>query len=234
MLDQPEEEGQVPGIDPLLVERKDVGAALGQQQVVGVLDPLGDALAGDGRADIVLRDERGKLVVGDFGVDGHRVPARREEESGRILAKERRRGEPLRRLAHPIGHHLDLGEAGRERGGAGGRGDRERGGERVGRGGAGRDHRDLPRCLRGPAGRGVEQVVVAPARIEGARDAGRGGDGAVGQRDGERDRLWLCRAAKADVPRAAIGMTAECPDFADVEENVAHAGILQQGPRRDR
>ena len=82
MLYQPEEERQVLGVDPLLVEREDVGAALGEQQVVGVLDPLGDALAGERRADVVLRDERGKFVVGDFGVDGHRAPAQREEESG--------------------------------------------------------------------------------------------------------------------------------------------------------
>ena len=97
MLYQPEEERQVPGIDPLLVEREDVGAALGQQQIVGVLDPLGDALAGERRADVVLRDERGKLVVGDFGVDGHRAPSRREEESRRILAKLGGGGEMPRR-----------------------------------------------------------------------------------------------------------------------------------------
>ena len=63
VLDQAEEEGQVGFGDALLVEREDVGAAPGQQDVVRVLDPFGDALEGEDRADVVVRDERGKLVV---------------------------------------------------------------------------------------------------------------------------------------------------------------------------
>jgi hypothetical protein len=44
---------------------------VGAQQVVAVLDALGDALARHRLADIVLGDELGEIAVGDFGVDGH-------------------------------------------------------------------------------------------------------------------------------------------------------------------
>ena len=124
--------------------------------------PSAMPLAGERRADVVLRDERGKLVVGDFGVDGHRAPAQRQEESGRILTKLCDGGEPPRRLARRVGQHRNLGEAGRIRGGARGRGHGERCGERVGHGGAGRDHR-------GPARRPV------PACRSRGRTGGGGG-----------------------------------------------------------
>src|SRR3546814_14910934 len=41
----------------LLVERQDVGAGLGLQQVVGVLHPFGDAFEGEHLAEPVLGDE---------------------------------------------------------------------------------------------------------------------------------------------------------------------------------
>ena len=44
MLHQREEVGQVLAGDALLVEREDVRATLGVDEVVGVLDALGDAL----------------------------------------------------------------------------------------------------------------------------------------------------------------------------------------------
>ena len=47
MLHQAEEERQILRVDALLVERQDVLAARRGQQVVGVLDALGDALEGD-------------------------------------------------------------------------------------------------------------------------------------------------------------------------------------------
>ena len=72
-------------------------------------------------------------------------------------------------------------------------------------------------------------MVVVAARIEGAGDAGRGGDGAVGKGEGAGHRLRLCCVAEADAPGAAVGMAAERPDFADVEEDVTHARVLQQG-----
>ena len=58
---------------------------------------------------------------------------------------------------------------------------------------------------------------------------GRGGDGAVGEREGAGDRLRLRGMAEADAPGAAVGMAAEGTHLADVQQDVAHAGILQQG-----
>jgi len=71
MLHQREEIGQVSPGDPLLVEREDVGTGLGVNQVVRVLDALGDALERSHRADVVASDEGFELLVGDVGVDGH-------------------------------------------------------------------------------------------------------------------------------------------------------------------
>ena len=47
--------GRSAGATRLLVERQDIGAALGAQQVVRVLDALGDALARHHLAEIVMR-----------------------------------------------------------------------------------------------------------------------------------------------------------------------------------
>ncbi|VVC55470.1 hypothetical protein RHAL1_02388 [Beijerinckiaceae bacterium RH AL1] len=71
MLHQADEERQVRLGDALLVEREDERAGLGMQQEVRVLDALRDALHRVELADVVGREEALKLVVGDFGVDGH-------------------------------------------------------------------------------------------------------------------------------------------------------------------
>jgi hypothetical protein len=47
------------------------------EQVVRVLDALGDALEGLGPADVVFGEKRFELLVADFGIDRHvRPPAR--------------------------------------------------------------------------------------------------------------------------------------------------------------
>ena len=66
-----QEEGQVLARHPLFVERQDVGAALGLEQVVGILHPLGDALAGDNGTKVVLGEKGREVLVGNFGVDRH-------------------------------------------------------------------------------------------------------------------------------------------------------------------
>ena len=73
MLHQAEEERQILALHPLLVEREDVAALRGVEQVVAVLDALGDALAGHHLADLVLPHEGAELVVGNFGIDGHQA-----------------------------------------------------------------------------------------------------------------------------------------------------------------
>ena len=88
VLHQAEEERQVGLPHPLLVQREDEGAAARVQEVIGVLDPLGDALAGQHRADVVGGDERRQLLVRDLRVDGHGYSAaspRRPRGSGKIM-----------------------------------------------------------------------------------------------------------------------------------------------------
>ena len=45
--------------------------AVGVEEVVGVLDPLGDALEGEHGAEVVGLEEPRQLLVRDFGVDRH-------------------------------------------------------------------------------------------------------------------------------------------------------------------
>ncbi len=71
MLHQREEIGQVLPGHALLVKREDIAPGLGLDQVVGILDALGNALAGREGADVVAGDEVGKLLVGDLRVDRH-------------------------------------------------------------------------------------------------------------------------------------------------------------------
>src|SRR5205823_9774681 len=53
------------------VQGQDEIAALRRLQVIRVLDPLGNPLAGQHLADVVKRREGSQIVVGDLGVDGH-------------------------------------------------------------------------------------------------------------------------------------------------------------------
>ncbi len=71
MRHQGEKIGQVGRLDPLLVERQDEAAAGRIDQVVRVLDALGDALAGHRGTDIVARQERRQAGGVDVGVDRH-------------------------------------------------------------------------------------------------------------------------------------------------------------------
>ncbi len=71
MVHEAEEIGQVLRAHPLLVEGHDVAALGGAQQVVGVLDPFGDALEGGHLAQVVVLQEGLQLLVGNLGVDGH-------------------------------------------------------------------------------------------------------------------------------------------------------------------
>src|SRR5262245_14793014 len=71
VLHQAEEKRQILGGHPLFVEGKEKGTRFGVEQVVGVLNTLGDALEGKQRANLVAGDEPGELLVGDFSVDSH-------------------------------------------------------------------------------------------------------------------------------------------------------------------
>src|SRR5262245_6528384 len=79
MLHQRKEIGQVLWRDPLLVKRENEPTGFGLYQIVGVLDPFGDAFAGGQRADVVAGDEGFELLVGNLGIDCHaRATVRRE------------------------------------------------------------------------------------------------------------------------------------------------------------
>ena len=70
-LEQAEEEGQVPGVDALFVEREEVLPLGRGQQVVGILDALGHAFQRLGLADVVVGEECVELGIADFGIDRH-------------------------------------------------------------------------------------------------------------------------------------------------------------------
>ena len=74
MLHQTDEERQIFSFHPFLVEGEDMLAAGGAQQVVGILDPFGDALERSHFPDVVKRQESAQRIVRDFGVDSH-VPS---------------------------------------------------------------------------------------------------------------------------------------------------------------
>ena len=71
MLHQPQEEGQVVDPDPLLIQGQDVGAAVGLQIEIGILDPLGNALEGQRHADLVAGEQALQLLEADIGIDRH-------------------------------------------------------------------------------------------------------------------------------------------------------------------
>ncbi len=71
MLHQTDEERQVLGFDPFLVEREDVLAGGGAHQVVGILNPFGDALERGHFANVVKRQKGAQRIVRDFGINGH-------------------------------------------------------------------------------------------------------------------------------------------------------------------
>src|SRR5271169_877960 len=71
MLHQAEEIGQVGLVYPLLVEREEEEAGAGVDEVVRILDALGDAFGGQQLADAVIRNEGGKFLIRNLGIDRH-------------------------------------------------------------------------------------------------------------------------------------------------------------------
>jgi hypothetical protein len=85
MLHQAEEERQIALLHPLLIERQDERAAISHDQVIRVLDALGDAFAGMHRAQIVIGDEGAQRIIGNLGIDCHELSV-----SGAIIVLPRR------------------------------------------------------------------------------------------------------------------------------------------------
>src|SRR3546814_1072367 len=81
MIEQRHEEGQSVRLDALFVERQDEAAAGGVDQVIAVLDALGDALGRDQFADVVARQERRQRFGGNMRVDGQALPLSRSAGS---------------------------------------------------------------------------------------------------------------------------------------------------------
>ena len=71
VLHESEEERQIFGPHPLLIEGQDVAALGRAQQIVGVLHALGDALEGGHLAQLVVLQERLQRLVRNLGVDSH-------------------------------------------------------------------------------------------------------------------------------------------------------------------
>ena len=97
MLHQADEERQVALVHPLFVEREDELAGVGVQQVVGVLDPFGDALEGEDAAEVVASYKSFQRLVGDFSVNGHDASAVTLKREPRPLCPRAGRGDTARR-----------------------------------------------------------------------------------------------------------------------------------------
>ena len=102
MLHQRQEERQIRGRHPLLVEGQDVAAALGDQAVVRVLDALRDALQVISGAEIVAARNAPATLV-DRGVDRHRRRPARSARAPFAGRAGRRAVEPGRALTTPAG-----------------------------------------------------------------------------------------------------------------------------------
>ena len=88
MFHQSEEERQVVGSDPLLIERQDEIAAIGVQQEVRVLDAFGNALVRQQLAELVAGEAGSQILGRDVRVDGHAAyPAAAPLRSGRGSGK---------------------------------------------------------------------------------------------------------------------------------------------------
>jgi len=74
MVQQAKEEWQIVRINPFFVDRQDVAAPVRLQQIIGVLNPLGNALQARGRADVVLGDEARQVFVINFRINRHDMP----------------------------------------------------------------------------------------------------------------------------------------------------------------
>jgi hypothetical protein len=74
MIEQREEEGQVARIHALLVQCQDEAPTLGLDQIIAVLDALGDALERSQRAHAIAHQQRGHLLGRHMGVDRHLLP----------------------------------------------------------------------------------------------------------------------------------------------------------------
>jgi hypothetical protein len=75
VLHEAEKERQVVRPHLPLVDGEDIAVAVGLEQEVGVLHPLGDALERERHADVVAGQEGLQFGVADVGVDRHARPA---------------------------------------------------------------------------------------------------------------------------------------------------------------
>ena len=69
MVEQAQEERQVLRVHAFFIEREKVLPVRRGEQIVGVLDALGDALQRIGLADVVLREKGFELGVADLCID---------------------------------------------------------------------------------------------------------------------------------------------------------------------
>jgi hypothetical protein len=77
MLHQAQEKRQVRLGNTFFIEGEDIIAGRGVEQIVGVLDAFGDALAGQYGAKIIFRDKPLQILIANFSIDRHRISVRR-------------------------------------------------------------------------------------------------------------------------------------------------------------
>ena len=71
VLHQAEKEGKILYRDPLFIQRENMRTGFGADEVVGVLDALGDTLERQGFPKVISGDELVQVIVGDFRIDRH-------------------------------------------------------------------------------------------------------------------------------------------------------------------
>jgi len=90
-LEEAEKERQVLRADAFFIEGKNVGAAIGVQQIIRILHAFGDALEAPGCAHVVSGEHGAELVKSNVSIDRHGLSGL---HCGRAWLQSRHRSQP--------------------------------------------------------------------------------------------------------------------------------------------
>ena len=69
MLHQPEEKRQIPFFYKVLIKRQDELVIAGGNEIVGILNALGDAFVAMQLPDIIVGQKRAQIIIGNLRID---------------------------------------------------------------------------------------------------------------------------------------------------------------------